>query len=180
METTGTIKNLSIDFESKKILVTLLLDTKETNSINELNGSNLNITITKHYKKRKLDCNAYMWVLIQKIAEKISTAENVVTKEQIYRDAIKEVGAYSVVPIKNEAVEEWKRIWSSHGIGWVCDTQPSKLEGFTNVMCYHGSSVYNSKEMNRLVDVIKQECMSLGIETKTDAEIDSLLKEWGK
>ena len=119
-----------------------------------------------------------MWVLIQKIAEKISTEDAVITKEQIYRDAIKEVGAYSIVPIKSEAVEEWTRIWKSNGIGWICETQPSKLNGFTNVMCYHGSSVYNQKEMNRLVNVIVEECRSLGIETKPDEELKSLLEEW--
>lgn len=179
METTGTIKNLSIDFESKKVLATLLLDTKDTSAINELNGLNLNIKIDKYYKKRKLDCNAYMWVLIQKLAEKLSSSEITITKEEIYRDAIKNVGAFTIVPIKNEAVEEFIRIWTSHGIGWLCETAMSKLEGYTNVFCYHGSSVYNQKEMNRLVDIIKQECLSLGIEIKADAELDSLLKEWG-
>ena len=34
-----------------------------------------------------------------------------ITKEEIYRQAIREVGAYTIVPIKNEAVEEWIRIW---------------------------------------------------------------------
>ena len=119
-----------------------------------------------------------MWVLIQQIAEKISTPEQSITKEEIYRDAIKSVGAYTIVPIKNEAVEEWIRIWKSNGIGWICDTQPSKLDGFTNIMCYHGSSIYSQAEMNRLVNVITEECRNLGIETKPKAEIESLLKEW--
>lgn len=178
MNTTGEIKDISVDFQTKKPKITILLNSNEINQVEELKGLKLNVELKKWIKKRTLDCNAYMWVLIQKIAEKISTEDAVITKEQIYRDAIKEVGAYSIVPIKSEAVEEWTRIWKSNGIGWICETQPSKLNGFTNVMCYHGSSVYNQKEMNRLVNVIVEECRSLGIETKPDEELKSLLEEW--
>lgn len=178
MNTTGEIKDISIDFQTKKPKITILLNSNEINQVEELKGLKLNVELKKWIKKRTLDCNAYMWVLIQKIAEKISTENTVISKEQIYRDAIKEVGAYSIVPIKSEAVEEWTRIWKSNGIGWICETQPSKLDGFTNVMCYHGSSVYNQKEMNRLVNVIVEECRNLGIETKPDEELKSLLEEW--
>ena len=178
MNTTGEIKDISIDFQTKKPKITILLNSNEINQVEELKGLKLNVELKRWIKKRTLDCNAYMWVLIQKIAEKISTEDAVISKEQIYRDAIKEVGAYSIVPIKSEAVEEWTRIWKSNGIGWICETQPSKLDGFTNVMCYHGSSVYNQKEMNRLVNVIVEECRNLGIETKPDEELKSLLEEW--
>ena len=155
MQTTGTINDISIDFQTKKPKISLLLDSNEITNIEELNGLKLNVELKKWSKKRSLDCNAYMWVLIQKIAERISNPEMTITKEEIYRQAIREVGAYTIVPIKNEAVEEWIRIWQSNGIGWVCDTQPSKLEGFTNVMCYHGSSSYNQAEMNRLVNIVE-------------------------
>lgn len=178
METTGTIEKFNINFKQNETILTLKLNSNEINSLEKLNGSKLNVEIKKWYQKRKLDCNAYMWLLIQKIAEKISTPETIVTKEDIYRDAIREVGAYKIVPIKDEAVDEWIRIWTSNGIGWLCDTQPSKLKGYTNVMCYHGSSVYNQKEMNRLVEIIKEECRNLEIETKSPEEIEALLKEW--
>ncbi len=178
MQTTGKINDISIDFQTKKPKISILLDSNEITNIEELNGVKITIDLKKWSKKRSLDCNAYMWVLIQQIAERISTPEQSITKEEIYRDAIKSVGAYTIVPIKNEAVEEWIRIWKSNGIGWICDTQPSKLDGFTNIMCYHGSSIYSQAEMNRLVNVITEECRNLGIETKPKAEIESLLKEW--
>lgn len=180
MQTTGKINDISIDFQTRKPKISLLLDSNEITNLEELNGLKLNVELKKWSKKRSLDCNAYMWVLLQQIAEKLSNPEMTVTKEEVYRGAIREVGAYTIVPIKNEAVDEWIRIWQSNGIGWVCDTQPSKLEGFTNVMCYHGSSQYTQAEMNRLVNVIIENCRSLDIETKPKAELDSLLKEWGK
>lgn len=178
MQTTGKLTDINIDFQTKKPKISILLDSNEISNIEELNGLKLNIELKKWSKKRSLDCNAYMWVLIQKIAEKLSLQDTVVTKEEIYRDAIRSIGAYTIVPVKDEGVNEWIRIWQSNGIGWICDTQPSKLEGFTNVMCYHGSSSYNQIEMNRLVNVIVEDCRNLNIETKTKQEIDSLLKEW--
>ena len=170
--------NISRDFKSGKPIISFEV-LSNINSLEEIeNKGELDLEVNKHTNKRTPDCNAYMWVLIQKIAEKISLDGTIVTKEEIYRDAIRNVGAFTIVPIKTEAVEEWIRIWQNKGIGWVCETQPSKLKGFTNCLCYHGSSVYNQKEMNRLVELIVQECKTLGIETKSDKEIKSLLDSW--
>lgn len=40
--------------------------------------------------------------------------------------------------------------------------------------------MYNTTEMSKLIELIVQECKQLDIETKSDAEINSLLKEWDK
>lgn len=128
----------------------------------------------KEYKeKRSLDANAYAWVLLGKLQDKLH-----ISKEEIYKDAIKTIGSYEVIPIKNEAVERFRQSWSKNGLGWITETTKSKLEGFTNVIAYYGSSSYNTSEMSRLIELIVQECKQQGIETKTQQEIDSLLKNW--
>lgn len=128
----------------------------------------------KDYKpKRSLDINAYMWVLIGKIQEILK-----IPKEDIYRDLIRNIGSYEVVPIKNEAVERFRECWSKNGLGWITDITPSKLEGYTNVITYYGSSTYTNAEMVKLVGLVIQECEQLGIETKPQEEIDSLLRSW--
>ena len=48
------------------------------------------------------------------------------------------------------------------------------------VNCYYGSSTYDSKEMSLLIEILVQLAKSLNIETKSKAEIDSLLESWGK
>lgn len=128
----------------------------------------------KDYKeKRSLDANAYMWVLIQKIQEIIN-----VPKEDIYKDLIKTIGVYEVVPIKNEAVDKFCEAWKHNGLGWVTETTKSKLEGYTNVLAYYGSSTYDTKQMTRLIEEVLQECRQLDIETKPEEEINSLLRSW--
>ncbi len=130
--------------------------------------------VKEHRKKRSLDANAYMWVLISKIAEKMN-----ISKEDIYKDAIRNIGVYEVIPIKNEAVDRFIEAWKHNGLGWVCETTQSKLDGYTNILAYYGSSTYNSKEMSRLVDLIVQECQQLEIETMPQQELNSLLESWG-
>lgn len=131
--------------------------------------------VKEHKKKRSLDANAYMWVLISKIQEKIN-----LPKEDIYRDAIKNIGVYEVIPVKNEAVDRFIEAWKHNGIGWLCETTKSKLEGFTNIIAYYGSSTYNTNEMSRLIDLIIQECKQLDIEVMTPEQLSLLKEEWGK
>ena len=129
--------------------------------------------IKEHRQKRSLDANGYLWVLISKIQDVIG-----ISKEDIYRDMIKGVGVYEVVPIKNEAVNKFCEAWQKNGLGWITETTKSKLDGYTNVLAYYGSSEYDTKEMSRLIDGIVQECRELDIETKSDEEIKSLIESW--
>lgn len=80
----------------------------------------------KEYKqKRSLDSNAYAWVLLGKLQDKLH-----IPKEDIYRDLIKNIGSFEIIPVKNEAVERFRQAWSNHGLGWVTETMKSKLERF--------------------------------------------------
>lgn len=129
--------------------------------------------IKEHRKKRSLDANGYLWVLISKIQKVLN-----VPKETIYKDVIRDIGVYEVVPIKNEAVDKFREAWQKNGLGWITETTKSKLDGYTNVLAYYGSSEYDTKEMSRLIDEVVQECRLLDIETKSDEEIKSLVEEW--
>lgn len=81
--------------------------------------------VKEHKEKRSLDSNAYCWVLLGKLQNELH-----IPKEDIYRDLIKNIGSYEIVPVKDEAVERFKEAWSSRGLGWITDTMKSKLERF--------------------------------------------------
>ena len=174
MQTTAKITNISIDYKTNKPKISLILDTDDINVVEKLKNENkLNLKLSKYKPKRRLDANAYMWVLISKLQDSLN-----IPKEEIYREAIRSIGAYEVVPVRNEAVKKFIETWESNGIGWICETAKSKLEGFTNIIAYYGSSVYDTNEMSRLIDIIVQECKQLEIETKTPAELEILKREW--
>lgn len=175
MKSVGTIEDISIDYKTQKPKILLVLNEREClSSLEELKEDKLSIEIKKHKNRRSLDANAYMWVLISKIEEKMN-----ISKDVIYKDAIRNIGVYEVIPVKNEAVDRFIEAWTKNGLGWVCETTKSKLEGYTNVLAYYGSSTYDTAEMSRLIDSIVQECKQLDIEVMPKAELDSLIESWG-
>lgn len=137
-------------------------------------GKMMNVEIKKHTKKRSLDANAYCFIICQKIAEVIKN-----TKEYVYRQAIKQVGDFEIVPIKDEVVDKWIRNWESKGLGWQSEVlEKSKLEGYTNTINYFGSSTYDTKQMSILLEEIVFQAKELGIETITPKEKEELLRKW--
>ena len=139
-------------------------------------GKELAVEIKQFRKKRSLDANSYCFVLCQKIAEAIQS-----TKELVYKKAIKQVGQFEILPIKNEAADRWIEIWGSKGLGWIAEVlEDSKLPGYKKVISYYGSSVYDSREMSVLLNEIVSTCKELGIETLPEEELNSLKNEWGK
>ena len=139
-------------------------------------GKQLDVSIQQQKKLRSLDANAYCFVLCQKIAEVIGS-----TKELVYRKMIKDVGQFEILPIKNEAVAAWISRWESRGLGWMSEVmEPSKIDGYTKVISYYGSSVYDTREMSILINEIVSVCKELNIETATPAELARMMGEWGR
>lgn len=134
------------------------------------------IEIKEHRKKRSLDANAYCWMLINKLADVMR-----IPPVEVYRQAIQEISGNSeIVPIKEEAVEQFKQAWSHNGLGWmVKDIGKSKIQGYRNLMVYYGSSVYDSKQMSDLIENLVQDCKALDIDVMTERERSLLLEEWG-
>lgn len=135
------------------------------------------LTVKEHQKKRSLDANAYAWVLINKLADVMRIPPN-----EVYRQAIQDISGNSeVIPIKNDAVEQFKQAWSHNGIGWLCrDMGKSKIPGYRNLMVYYGSSVYNTTQMSDLIDHIIQDCKALDIETLPPDKLALLMEEWNE
>ena len=126
----------------------------------------------KQFKqKRSLSANALCWVYCDELAKKLQT-----TKEDVYKNAISYVGVFEEIKFATpEAAQRFKKIWYSHGVGWL-----TKSIDECTLLAFYGSSTYNTQEMARLIDFLQGECKSQGIETKSEAEINSLLDQWGE
>ena len=173
----GTINDISIDFNTRKPKISLLLDTNELSIVEELKNENkLNIELKKYCKHRSLDANKYFWKLLQEVCDykDIDTIED-------YKRRVKELGIFKQFKIMIQDVKTFEKIWTDRGIAWFCEIVDTTYIGDTEfkiINAYYGSSSYNSKQMSRLIDNLVQDCKAVGIETKPQAEIDSLLKQW--
>lgn len=137
-------------------------------------GKEYKLEIKEFKQKRSLNANSYAWTLIDKLAEKLR-----MPKTDIYKSYIKEIGGNSdIVCCLDRAVSDLCQAWQGRGIGWLTETEPSKLEGCTNVRLYYGSSVYDTAQMSRLIELIVADCKENDIETLTPEEIDRMNAEW--
>ena len=177
LDTTGTITDINIDFKTSKAKISLLLDTKQLDIVEELKNENkLNIELKKYRKHRSLDANSYFWKLLTELCElaEIDTVEE-------YKRRVKELGIFKQFRIETDDVKTFEKVWTDRGIAWFCeiaDTEYLENVEFKIINAYYGSSSYNSKQMSRLIDGVVQDCKIYGIETKPQVEIESLLKEW--
>ena len=159
---------------NRKQRITLELDGDFREQYDVLHDEDVDVKITKHRQKRSLDANAYCWVLIDKIAEKMRF-----TRERVYRDHIRRIGGVSeTVCVQDKAVDRLRQVWSRNGIGFQTETFKSKIADCTNVILYYGSSTYDTKQMSALIDSLIDTCRQLGIETKSAEEIESLIRRY--
>ena len=137
-------------------------------------NKNYDVVIAPKKKRRSLESNGYLWTLLNKLAAVQKTSD-----VELYKKYVKNYGPREILPIKNDAVEKFCKAWSKNGTGWVTDTiGKSKINGYTNVRAFYGSSTYNSKEMTRLLEQVVMDCQEQGIETMTPEEIAHMNSLW--
>lgn len=178
MEATGIITNFNKDWKTGKAIITLMLDIKDLEEIEKLSLlEKITITIKKFFKKRSLDANSYCWVLCDKIAKELCKDGTIITKEKVYQDAVLQIGTFEAMIVEEKSYDKFKRIWEKQGLGFLIQ-EVSRKDKCVKVHCYYGSSTYDSKEMSLLIELLVELAKSLSIETKPQAEIQSLLEQW--
>ena len=171
----GTLKDLTKSRDGRWV-ISFTTPEDFSAQFDELQGKTVNVEIKQARMHRSLDANAYCWVLIDKIAEKMG-----IRKTDVYRHAIKEIeGVSDTICVMNKAVDRLREGWEKNGLGWQTDVIPSKVEGCTNVVLYYGSSVYDSKQMSALISSLVQDAEALGIPTITDEQAQKMLGNWKK
>lgn len=124
-------------------------------------------------KQRSLNANAYAWVLIDRLAEKLK-----LTKEEVYRNAVSHMGGNGVLmELINESADRAIGIWESFGLGWSAKLL-LKGEIKSQYWFTYGSSKFDTAQMSILIELLQQDCMALGIETKTPDEVAGMLSLW--
>ena len=142
--------------------------------VNEHSGKRLSLEVKPYRKRRSLDANAYMWVLVTKIAAVLRTS-----KDEVYRHLIKAVGRCAPLAVRERDAERIINGWSNRGLGWFAEQMDTcKLDGCARVMFYFGSSDYDTEEMSRLLDEAITTAKELGIETATPIEQYTMLQRW--
>ncbi len=177
MEATGTIEQINTDFKNNQTILTLKLNSNEFTSLQKLKDVKVNVEVKKWYKKRSKNANDYCWVLCDEIAKKLSLEGTSITKEDVYKDTILNIGRFQAMILEEKALDTFKKIWNEKGLGYLVQ-EVCKKDKCVKIHAYYGSSSYDSKEMSLLINNLVELAKELDIETKQQSEIDSLLREW--
>ena len=171
----GRLTGFSLNRDgSQNVTVTVTADFAET--YDKLKDEVVSVEIKKATKKRSNDANAMCWALCHDIGNAMNPP---ISKEEVYRAAIREVGDYEPLPIKAEAVETFQRRWASKGTGWFAEViDDSKLPGYKLVFAYYGSSTYDTASMSRLLDLLVEDARNLGLVIPASKEQEEVLAAW--
>ena len=104
-ELTGKLVNIAFNRDGKP-MITVAFDDRQGSlaMADELYScEKLTIKIDKYRPKRSLNANAYLWVLCEKLADKLTEDGIPHTKQEVYRTAIKEKGIYRCIYCESAA-----------------------------------------------------------------------------
>lgn len=123
----------------------------------------------KEYKERRsINANNYYWQLVTELGNILR-----MDKEDLHFLLLQKYGQSEMISVVAE-------IDMSDYLKYYTEAGESNLNGktFKHYKVYKGSSEMDRKEMSILINGLVNECHIQGIETKTPAEINSLLERW--
>lgn len=172
MDYTGQIKDMYMGMDGK-FTISLCVD-QEPGELESLKDKNLRIKITQDRKHRSLDANALLWHCIGKIAKSFTPPRD---KWEIYLDELRKYGKFSYILMDEKAVESFKQMWRETEVVGEVDVNGRKA---VQLLCYYGSSTYNTKEFSVLLDGVIEDMEDLGLQPPIPRDIRSALEEWEK
>lgn len=116
-------------------------------------------------KKRSLDANALMWVLLGEMAARIKGQD----ADSLYRMYVRHSPNYYTVIIDKDKFDRLKTDWEHNGLAWFCDKDDYSYGDKIQARMYYGSSQYDSKQMAALIDGILQDAAAIGIDTGSES-----------
>ena len=165
---------MSSTFPERKIRLEL-----ETNGnledIEKLKGKDLTIGLSRYRKKRSVDANAFLWKCLGDMAAVLG-----VTAWDMYLYSLERYGKYTYIQILESAYEDLKRMWrETKVVGDFMSVNPitGDREKYLEVLCFFGSSTYNSKEFSRLLEGVISDMEQMGLERPTDEHLKAIIEE---
>ena len=173
MNTTGNIIALSKDWKTNKLLINLKVDDYPEEEVQALaQCEKLSIEIKKYRKKRSLNANNLLWNCIGEIASVLRA-----DKWEIYLQMLKRYGKYTYICVKPSVVDAMKANWRESEVIGEIDINGTKA---VQMLCYFGSSTYDTKEFSVLLDGVISEMRELGLQPPPTEEMKRALETWGK
>ena len=111
-----------------------------------------------------------MWHCIGEIANTVGE-----TNWKVYLSLLKDYGQFTYICVHPQAVEAVKKQWREvEELGEISINGTKAVQ----LLCYYGSSTYDTKQFSALLDGVISEMKEIGLEPPTSEEMRRCLEEW--
>lgn len=163
MKAKGRITGIQVPFRSKRPVVSFEVQA-EPEALEKYMDIDLDISFSRHRNRRSIDANAFLWACLGEIARAINS-----DTWSIYLYMLGRYGKFTHILVKPEAVEQVRQVWRETKI-------VGEKDGMIQMLCFFGSSTYNTKEFSQLLDGVVSEMKDMHLETPPDEEMKRLLE----
>ena len=174
----GFLKDLFLDWKSRRTRVTLEIDAKPED-LEKLKDKKLTVEIKQYREKRSLDANAYYWQLLTQLADALNiskpAAHNRMLRQYGQLMIIDGQAVYTVLPDTEEAEKAINAAETYHLKPTSQVKQGKGGKMYRTYMMLRGSSDYDTKEMSVLINGLVEECKEQGVETIPPDELRRIL-----
>lgn len=168
MKARGRLTSVQVPFRAKYPVISFEIQA-DPEDLEKYIDKDLDINFSKHRRHRSLDANACLWACIGDIAKVLHQ-----DAWEVYLLMIERYGKFTHILVRPEVVEAVRTQW-----------RETKVVGETTVdgnpmiqmLCYFGSSTYNSAEFASLLDGVISEMKEMGLETPPSEEMRALIAE---
>lgn len=179
MDFTGRLVGTALDFDSGKYRLTFEVNEQAAleSGYDEIKDcEKLAIKAVKFRKRRSLDANRMLWACLGEIA-----AELKIDAWDVYLKMLKRYGKFTYIAVKENAVEAVKAQWRETEV--IGETTVNGKKAI-QMLCYFGSSTYDSREFSNLLEGTISEMRHIGLQPPLSEEVKAALeryeKEWLK
>lgn len=164
MKTRGRLTGIQVPFRGTRPVISFEV-TADPEDVEQFIDIDLDISFSKHRNRRSLDANACLWACIHDIAAALGS-----DNWTVYLYMLERYGKYTYILVKPDALEAIRRVWRETKVVGECG-------GMLQVLCFFGSSTYDSKEFSILLDGVISEMKAMRLPTPPSEEMRAALAE---
>lgn len=166
MKARGKVTGLEIPFRAKYPIISFEIQASPED-LEKYKNKDLDISFVQHRARRSLDANACLWACLGDIAKAINQ-----DNWSVYLLMLERYGKFTHILVKPEVVEAVRLQWRETKI-----VGETKVDGkpMVQMLCFFGSSTYDSAEFSRLLSGVISEMQDMHLEVPASAEMKAIL-----
>lgn len=173
MKINGRFLGISVDYHTGDTIISFATTEKPSlveSQMLKIKDKPLEIKALPKAINRSLDANKLLWHCLGELS-KVRKEDN----WALYLEMLRKYGEFTYICVKPSAVESVKRQWrETQEVGTVNINGEESVQ----LLCFFGSSTYDTKQFSRLLDGVLDEMSKENIPLPTPKELQIALERW--